>query len=270
MMMSIAAILPSVIESGPSWEERMRELDRASPFISVHDEGGYYSQSIDKDAAEQAGINKRTVLLAYEILDFQNRLAFEAYRSEILGIPMAEVELREFPQVEELFEAASKKSEEKETEERRIEGLSLQIGPFRIGGESVANAHSIHITTPSPCGSFFHQIPEDDPPEEWVVAQNPRIVLLDDGYHRTSPRAACRFLNCSRDYTRPKSHTTLDHQGICSSPFFRDHAWVDTSESGYSYQLSEPNPESAFMNPRRWPYPVWGGYVAWWHGMDAD
>ena len=55
----IAAILPSVIESGPNWEERMRELERTYPFISVHDEGGYYSQSIDKDAAERAGISKR-------------------------------------------------------------------------------------------------------------------------------------------------------------------------------------------------------------------
>lgn len=236
-----------------------------TPIISVHDEGGYYSQSIDKDAAEQAGINKRTVLLAYEMLDYQNRLAFEAYRSETLDIPMAEVELREFPQVEDLFEEATKKAEEKETEERSIEGLSLQIGPFRIGGESVANAHSIHITTPSPCGSFLHSIPGEKPPEEWVPIENPRSVLLNKGYHVTSPALACRGRDCSRDYTHPKSHSTLDHDGVCPSPFFRDHAWVDTSESGYTYQLSEPNPESAFMNPLRWPYPLWGGYVAWWH-----
>lgn len=267
---AIAAILPSVIESGPNWEERMRELERTYPFISVHDEGGYYSQSIDKDAAERAGISKKTFLLASEMLDYQNRLAFEAYRSETLDIPMVEVELREFPKVEELFEEATKKAEEKETEERRIDGLSLQIGPFRIGGESVANAHSIHIGTPSPCGSFFHQIPEDEPPEEWVEIQNPRTVLVDDGYHRTSPRAACYRLNCSRDYTRPTSHTTSDHTGTCPEPFFRDHGWVDTSESGYTYQLGEPNPESAFMNPLRWPYLFWGAYVAWWHGTDAD
>lgn len=77
---AIAAILPSIIESEPSWEERMRELRQISPYISVHDEGGYYSQSIDKDAAQRGGISKRTVLLAYEMLDFQNRLAYEAYR----------------------------------------------------------------------------------------------------------------------------------------------------------------------------------------------
>lgn len=35
---AITAILPSVIESEPSWEERVRELERTYPFISVHDE----------------------------------------------------------------------------------------------------------------------------------------------------------------------------------------------------------------------------------------
>lgn len=200
------------------------------------------------------------------MLDYQNRLASEAYRSETLDIPMAEVELREFPKVEEFLEEATQKvEEEKEAEERRIEGLSLQIGPFRIGGESVANAHSIHIGTPSPCGSFFHQIPEDDPPEEWVVAQNPRIVLLDDGYHRTSPSAACYGFNCSRDYTRPRSYSTSDHEGTCPEPFFRDHGWVYTDESGFSYQLGEPNPESGFTNPNTWPTDLWLGYVTWWH-----
>lgn len=169
---AIAAILPSIIESGPSWEERVRELERADPFISVHDEGGYYSQSIDKDAAERAGISKRTVLLAYEILDFQNRLAFEAYRSEILGVPMAEVELREFPKVEEFLEEATEKveEEEKETEERRIEGIGrLQIGPFRIGGARVATAASNFLHPASAaCGGFLNRIPDEDPPESWV------------------------------------------------------------------------------------------------------
>ena len=269
-LMSIAAILPSVIESEPSWEERMRELRRTYPFISVHDEGGYYSQSIDKDAAERAGISKRTVLLAYEMLDYQNRVLFEAYRSETLGVPMAEVELREFPKVEDLFEDATQKAEEKkETEERRIEGLSLRIGPFRIGGVDVAQAHLNHDDDASPCGDFGHPIPEDDPTEIRTTIQNPRNVLLRRGYDRTTPFAACYLFDCSRDYTRPRPYTTSDH-GECSEPFFRDHGWVYTDESGFSYQLGEPNPESGFMDPRRWPTRFWFGYVAWWHGTDAD
>ena len=263
---AIAAILPSVIESEPSWEERMRELRRTYPFISVHDEGGYYSQSIDKDAAERAGISKKTFLLASEMLDYQNRVLFEAYRSETLGVPMAEVELREFPKVEDLFEEATQKAEEeKETEERRIEGLSLRIGPFRIGGVDVAQAHLDHDDDASPCGDFGHPIPEDDPTEIRTTIQNPRNVLLRRGYHKTSLRAVCYFIDCSRDYTRPRSYSTSDHDGTCPSPFFRDHGWVYTDESGFAYQLGEPNPESVYMDPREWPTGVWLVYVAWWH-----
>ena len=265
-MMSIAAILPSVIESGPSWEERMRELERTYPFISVHDEGGYYSQSIDKDAAERAGISKKTFLLASEMLDYQNRLAFEAYRSETLDIPMVEVELREFPKVEELFEEATKKAEEKETEERRIDGLSLQIGPLRIGGASVVTAasNSLHPTSAA-CGGFLNRIPDEDPPESWVPHQDPRNALLGAGFHRTSPKYACRKRDCSRDYTRPRSYTS--RYGTCKHPFFRNHGWVDTSENGYSMQQGEPNPETAFTNPLTWPYRSWGLYALWWHGV---
>ena len=268
---SIAAILPSVIESGPSWEERTRELERAFPFISVHDEGGYYSQSIDKDAAERAGISKKTFLLASEMLDYQNRLAFEAYRSEILGVPMVEVELREFPKVEEFFEEATQKvEEEKETEERRVDGLAqLQIGPFRIGVVRVANAElNNHRRNRDnivlACGIFWHPVPNYEPPESWVPHQDPRNALLGAGFHRTSPKYACRGRDCSRDYTHSRSYTTSDH-GPCPRPFFRDHGWVDTSESGYSIQQGEPNPESVFMNPIRWPHSFWLTYVPWWH-----
>ena len=262
---AIAAILPSIIESEPSWEERVRELERTDPFISVHDEGGYYSQSIDKDAAEQAGISKRTVLLAYEILDFQNRLAFEAYRSEILGVPMAEVELREFPKVEEFFDEATQKAEEeKETEERRIEGLSLQIDPFRIGGVDVAQAHLNHADDASPCGNFGHPIPNETPSRFEIQHGNPASGLRAAGFASTSPPAACMFwYGCVGDYTRPRSHTTSDHEGTCEEPFFRDHGKL--TPSGYSIQKGEPNPESVFMNPRRWPTCRWLAYVWWWH-----
>lgn len=239
----------------------MRELRRTYPFISVHDEGGYYSQSIDKDAAEKAGISKRTVLLAYEMIDFQNRLGFEAYRSEILGIPMAEVELREFPKVEEFFEEATKKAEEKETEERRIDGLSIQIGPFRIGGAGVA--HAVGHYDDHACGSFRNHIPDVDPPESWVPHQDPRNALLGAGFHLTSPNAACSGYNCSNDYTYSRSYTS--EYGTCPHPFFRNHGHVDDPETGYAIQKGEPNPESAFTDPDTWPYYLWRAYVAWWH-----
>lgn len=263
---AIAAILPSVIESEPSWEERAIELERTYPFISVHDGGGYYSQSIDKDAAEKAGISKRTVLLAYEILDYQNRLVFEEYRSEILGIPMAEVDLREFPKAEEFLEEATKKAEEeeKETEERRIDGLArLQIGPFRIGGASEVNAHSILGYTAPPCGNFIHPIPSQNLPFSIVPHDDPRNALLGAGFHMTSPDRACADRDCSNDYTRSRSYES-DH-GICQSPLFRDHGWVYTGEASYSIQRGEPNPESGFMDSDIWPNPFWKYYVGWWH-----
>ena len=262
---AIAAILPSVIESGPSWEERVRELRQISPYISVHDEGGYYSQSIDKDAAQRGGISKRTFLLASEMLDFQNRLAFEAYRSETLGIPMVEVELREFPKVAEFWEESTEKLEERKTEERRTEGLGqLQIGPFTIGSVGVAQAHLNHGDDASPCGDYDHPIPNEDPTYFQVSRQNPREHLTRLGFHRTRPNAACRDYDCSRDYTRSQSHTT--EHGTCRSPFFRDHASVYEHEDGYSLQYREPNPESAFSESAlTWPRWNWPLYVRWWH-----
>ena len=244
-------------------------MERTYPFISVHDEGGYYSQSIDKDAAEKAGISKRTVLLAYEILDYQNRLVFEEYRSEILGIPMTEVDLREFPKAEEFLEEATKKAEEeeKETEERKIDGLArLQIGPFRIGSVRVAQAHLDHDDDASPCGDYDHPIPDEDPTYWQVSRPNPREHLIRLGFHRTRPDAACREYDCSKDYTRSQSHSTRGHEGVCPSPFFRDHASVYEHEDGYSLQYREPNPESAFSESAlTWPKWNWPLYVRWWH-----
>ena len=258
----VVGVSISVIHTDESGElrDQVDKLMSIEDYISYRDangsqiEGlaaipdGYRVQVLDVDGALAAGIDQDTVNLASETVSYQNEIISRAFTSKTTGIPQSAVELHDYPRVEALHDMATEDKRRRQDGQTAPAG-SANIGPFTIGA-TVAFA-----SDPHPCGNYDYPVPDSSPTRHYFTGDG-ETFFDDAGYHETAGYASGYN---DADYTRGRSY--VGDYGTCSSPRFRDHGLVH-SETSYSIQWGEPNPE---VLSYWWPYWNWGAYVEWWH-----
>lgn len=248
-------------DGGPELRHQVAKLKSVEDYISYRDangnqiEGldaisdGYRVQVLDVDGALAAGIDQDTVNLASEIVSYQNEIVSRSFISKTTGIPQDAVDLQDYPRVKTLYSMATEGKRHREEGQNDPVG-SARIGPFTIGGAAV-----VFASDPHPCGNYDYPVPDSSPTRHYFTGDG-ETFFADAGYHQTAGYAS--GYNDS-DYTRGRSY--VGDYGTCSSPRFRDHGLVH-SETSYSIQWGEPNPE---VLSYLWPYWNWAAYVDWWH-----
>jgi len=203
------------------------------------------TQSLDLTSARAAGHDHELLLLATELVGYQNALLTKARQAQT-GAVTNPVLVEDYPEVRQLFSAASR------------------AAVTELRDEATTPAHPLDLRNVNPCGDWLNPLPAApvarrlEGPYAHVQA-----TLLRAGYHHTAGHA-CGHPNraaCASDFTRGRVLTT--GAGTCQSPRFRDQAIPSYSMPGYvRVQYGEPNPE---FEAYAWPYWTWAAYVIWWH-----
>ncbi|MGH3888637.1 MAG: hypothetical protein ACRDSZ_19095 [Pseudonocardiaceae bacterium] len=207
------------------------ELRRLEPYVSTNLDGG---QRLDTVAASASGTSRATLVLAADLVRYQNAL-----RVKIRESHQDKVALDDYPAVREFFTMATAEAV------RRMR----QEGQVRLS--------SLDVAAVEPCGDYDHPVPAKAPSRENF---GPTPSLESMGFHKTAGYAcgADREYKCATDYTRGRDYK--GPYGHCRSPLFRDQGQVVSG--GKWIQFGEPNPE---LTTYTWPYWNWGSYVKWWH-----
>jgi len=222
-------------QSGSDLDQITQELAALEPYVHFASDG---TSTLDARSARRDGFSEDIVLLAEEIVAFQNKLAEIAAASGVDDVKRVSISLEQYARLKELFELASQEAKA---------GKSLN-GPSPLG---------VHA-----CGTYSNPVPDYNPP--WYTFGpygDPEGVLLSWGFHHTVWYACGQVppYDCANDFTRGRGYS--GPYGYCSSPRFRDQGRTDGSPY-FRIQYGEPNPE---IHSYSWPYWYWGTYVFWWH-----
>jgi hypothetical protein len=208
------------------------DLSLLEPYVHYVKVKGVQIQVLDTEAALAAGFSGEVILLANEMVAYQNDLMMT--ESKKSHPPKAE----KYPKVKQFFDLATSNLK---------------------SSENVPKGLAVAAAAIPPCGNWSYPVPNYTPAWSSYTASNPANRLISIGFHNTAGYA-CGYANCSTaDFTRGRSYA--GPYGTCSSPRFRDHGRV-TGSTSYSIQYGEPNPEVLAYS---WPYWNWGSYVQWWH-----
>lgn len=210
------------------------DLSLLEPYVHHVKVKGVQTQVLDTEAALAAGFSSEVILLANEMVTYQNDLVM----AESKKSPSPKVE--KYPRVKQFFDLATS---------------NLTSG----GNVSLDSVNVTAAASIPPCGNWTYPVPNYTPAWYNFTSSNPANTLKSLGFHNTASYA-CGYGNCSTaDFTRGRSYT--GPYGTCSSPRFRDHGRI-TGTTSFRIQYGEPNPEVLSYS---WPYWNWGSYVQWWH-----
>lgn len=235
----LTTMVTPVFASGSNYSdigEITQALANLEPYVHYVVEVDIHSQTFDAVSALEDGFAEEIVLLAEEMVAYQNALTRAMAVSDIEDVTQIPLSKKQYPRLNKFLEAASKQLKSKD-------------------GFSPTGS----IDSAIPCGDWCHPVPNYTP--SWVSfsSSDPHNALHVLGFHHTA-EYACGYGNCStHDFTRGRSYT--GPYGTCSSPRFRDHGRIWTSTT-FGIQYGEPNPEILSYS---WPYWNWGSYVQWWH-----
>ena len=208
------------------------DLSLLEPYVQYVKVKGVQVQMLDTEAALAAGFSNDVILLASEMVAYQNDLVV----------------------------AASKKAHPPKAEKYSKLSQFFDLATLNLTSSENSSSDLAFPTPPvNACGDWSHPVPNYTPARYSYTASNPESRLISIGFHHTASYA-CGGGNCSTtDFTRGRSYA--GPYGTCSSPRFRDHGNIVGSTS-YRIQYGEPNPE---IGSYTWPYWNWGSYVSWWH-----
>jgi hypothetical protein len=213
-------------------DQIVADLSLLEPYVHYIKDKGIQIQVLNTEAALAAGFSNDVILLASEMVSYQNDLVMAV--SKKANPPKAE----NYSKLKQFFDLANQNLTSKESSTP----------------DSAVTAAAVNA-----CGDWSHPVPNYDPAWNTYTASNPETRLIDIGFHHTASYA-CGYNNCSTDdFTRGRSYT--GPYGTCSSPRFRDHGHI-LGNTSYGIQYGEPNPE---IHSYTWPYWNWGAYVKWWH-----
>lgn len=233
LVLIVLACAPMITPTGASeksLEQISKELMALEPYVQRDESTG--QQTFDAASARKNGVAEDIVLLAEELVAFQNELV----RVSTAGQAMTTVSVDPYPRVKELMNLATQKAR----------------GNAGTDGGSPDGV--------SPCGQFGYPVPNYTPPRpRYGPVSNPRQTLLNKGYHQTA-FYACFWYSCPNDFTKGRSYS--GPYGYCSSPRFRNQGTTSDGSRYYNIQSGEPNPE---IHSYGWPYWNWGVYCFWWH-----
>lgn len=210
----------------------------------------YRTQVLDMNGARNAGIPSDIVILASKIVSYQNEMVSRSHKYHTTGTVQDKVSVDDYPKVVEFFNLATKVKQNRSKVQSSRSG-SIRLGPIVIGGISKVFADDEH-----PCGNYDYPVPDYSPARHYFDGDG-ETFFDNAGYHETARYAGGNYEGT--DYTKGRSYN--GDYGTCSSPRFRDHGLVHSSDR-YSIQYGEPNPE---VLSYLWPYWNWGSYVEWWH-----
>jgi len=213
-------------------DQIVADLSLLEPYVQYVKIKDLQMQVLDTEGALASGFSKEIVLLASEMVAYQN----------------------------DLVTAASKKAEPPELEKysRLNQFFDLATLNSTSNKNSLSDSPAAVAAIP-PCGDWTYPVPNYTPSWTDYTSSNPESTLISLGFHHTAPYA-CGYGNCSTaDFTRGRSYT--GPYGTCASPRFRDHGRI-TGSTAFRIQYGEPNPEILSYS---WPYWNWGSYVQWWH-----
>ncbi|MCD4751840.1 MAG: hypothetical protein K8R40_02090 [Anaerolineaceae bacterium] len=229
-------------EADPS--QITQELASLEPYVQyIIDSDEIRLQEFNADAALEDGFSEEVVLLAKEIVAFQNDMAKAVSASGIKDVTQLDVSLQKYPRAAKFFAQM--------TQQLESSNNSTPFDPSPLDSD------------PPPCGNWDYPVPNNTPTRYSYSSPNPEQSLLNLGFHRTVPYA-CES-DCYNndgvyvDFTKGRGYS--GPYGDCSSPRFRNHGRIEDS-STYKIQFGEPNPEVLSYS---WPYWNWGFYCRWWH-----
>jgi len=227
-------------QSKPDIDEITEQLSQLESYIQYASREDVF-QVFDAEAALADGFSKEVVLLAQEMVAYQNELSRAATDETVDDITRLNVTAEEYPRLANFFELASQ----------------------QVKLEEEAHGTASAMKNPPACGNWSYPVPNYSPSRYWYSSSDPEQTLLNWGFHHTANYACGGGYSpgsCAEDYTRGTGYD--GPYGYCSSPRFRDHGRVASSTS-FNIQYGEPNPE---VFSYLWPYWNWGAYVRWWHG----
>lgn len=216
--------------------EQLSKLEPYIQYVSREDK----FQVFDAEAALEDGFSKEVVLLAQEMVAYQNELAKAAASKGVEDITQLNVTTEEYPRLTKFFQLASQ-----QVEARKAPGA---VSPMQQNCPA--------------CGNWDCPVPDYSPPRYGYSSSDPEQTLLNWGFHHTANYACGGGYSpgsCAEDYTRGRDY--YGPYGHCSGIRFRDHGRV-TGSTSFNIQYGEPNPE---VFSYWWPYWNWGAYVRWWH-----
>jgi len=220
-----------------------QELAGLEHYVQYIDSNGIRLQTFDSNAAIEDGFSKDVVLLAQEIVAFQNDMAKLGFESGTKDITQLDISMDKYPRVAKFFVQMTRQFESAK-DNATLDSLPL-------------------ASDPHPCGTYDYPVPDSTPKWYYYSSDDPEQDLVDAGFHRTAAYA-CEE-GCTNDdgdwvdFTYERAYT--GPYGTCSSPRFRNHGRIQSS-SRYAVQYGEPNPE---ILSYVWPYWNWGAYCRWWH-----
>lgn len=238
LLLVLSGVQASAGEPGPSITQELADLE---PYVEYAAGNGIRLQIIDSSAALEDGFSRGVVILAQEMVAYQNDMARAAFETGTRDVTRLNVPLAKYPAVAEFFAQMTEQ--------------------FRAG--NVSSSPSALASEPHPCGNWDYPVPNYTPPWYYYSSDNPEQTLLYQDFHRTESYA-CEG-GCQNgegvwvDFTRGRPYT--GPYGTCSDPRFRDHGRIQSSSS-FGKQLGEPNSEIFSYS---WPYWNWGAYCQWWH-----
>ena len=217
------------------FEEINQELANLEPYIKDVNTNGVKLQEFDTESAIKAGFSKEVILIAENMVAYQNDLAIAITAQNITDITQLPLPEDQYPY---------------------LQAFLAQATEQQIYNDSIAAV----TDDVNPCGDWDHPVPDYTPSRPQYSSSDPHQALLDLGYHNTAGYACGGdpLETCENDYTKGRSYTGA--YGTCSSPRFRNQGIAGTTY--YSIQYGEPNPEILAYS---WPYWNWGVYVRWWH-----
>lgn len=219
-----------------SLEQVVQKLFELEPYVTYAEVNGVKQQVLNSTEASKNGFPDDVIILAEEMILYQNDLAKYAAENDNTDVSKLPVSVTKYPNLERFFEVASEQLRN------------------RVDEKSV-------LASVNPCGDWNTPIPDYTPGRISFTRSNPRTTLVNWGFHATAGYAcgADPLVSCANDYTRGTSYTSS--YGTCGSPRFRDQGNV-TGATSFWIQYGEPNPE---IHSYSWPYWNWGVYVRWWH-----
>ena len=246
VLLALLASSPLTVASaqlGSDLDQINQELMALEPYVHFASDG---TSIFDARLARRDGFSEDIVLLAEEIVAFQNEIAEIAAASGVDDVERISVSLEKYPGLKQLFELASQRAKLRTSRQPEV----------REEASAAASTRQVN-----PCGDWDHPVPNYNSNWNPYSSSNPEQTLLNWGFHHTAWYACGQLppYDCPNDFTRGRGYN--GPYGYCSSPRFHDHGRI-WSSTMFGIQYGEPNPEIFSYS---WPYWNWGAYCFWWH-----
>ena len=230
-------VVATEYNAGLNLNEITQNLRRLEPYMQTLSENGIRRQTFDVKAALEKGFSEDAVLLAQEIISFQNGILKVIVSDEknVMAVPLDAVK---YPRLAAYFNMKPQQQVVRNMNKEPIE----------------------------PCGDTEHPVPYWSPKPDYYTSNNSEQALFDKGFHHTAGYACGEYTNSDPfcnvfDFTLESDNN--GPYGYCEWPRFRYHGVISrTDRTQYSIHGTEPNPE---VNSYSWPYWNWPVYVYWWH-----